>query len=49
MIALEMIPDEQRRAEVRERLSVNGRTVVELTEQQIRALAQYIVRATGQR
>ena len=40
MIALEMIPDEQRRAEVRERLSVNGRTVVELTEQQIRELRQ---------
>ena len=32
MIALEMIPDEQRRAAVRERLTVNGRTVVELTE-----------------
>ena len=39
LIALEMIPDLQRRAEVRERLSVNGRTIVELTEQQIREFA----------
>ena len=35
MIALGMIPDEERREQVRERLSANGRTVVELTEEQI--------------
>ncbi|HEU4912313.1 MAG TPA: arginine deiminase-related protein, partial [Actinomycetes bacterium] len=39
MIALGMIPDEQRREQVRERLTVNGRTVVELTEQQVREFA----------
>ena len=47
MIALEMIPDEQRRAEVRERLSVNGRTVVELTEDQIREFAGNAVELCG--
>jgi hypothetical protein len=47
MIALEMIPDEQRRAEVRERLSVNGRIVVELTEQQIREFAGNAVELCG--
>jgi hypothetical protein len=47
MIALEMIPDEQRRAEVRERLSVNGRTVVELSEQQIREFAGNAVELCG--
>ena len=47
MIALEMIPDEQRRAEVRERLSVNGRKVVELTEEQIREFAGNAVELCG--
>ncbi len=47
MIALEMIPDERRRAEVRERLSVNGRIVVELTEQQIREFAGNAVELCG--
>ena len=47
MIALEMIPDPWRRAEVRERLSVNGRTVVELTEQQIREFAGNAVELCG--
>ncbi len=47
MIALGMIPDEQRRAEVRERLSVNGRAVVELTEQQIRDFAGNAVELCG--
>jgi hypothetical protein len=47
MIALEMIPDEQRRSEVRERLSVNGRNVVELTEQQIREFAGNAVELCG--
>ncbi len=47
MIALEMIPDETRRAAVRERLSVNGRTVVELTEEQIREFAGNAVELCG--
>ena len=47
MIALEMIPDEQRRAEVRERLAVTGRTVVELSEEQIREFAGNAVELCG--
>lgn len=47
MIALEMIPDLERRAQVRERLSVNGRVVVELTEQQIREFAGNAVELCG--
>ncbi len=47
MIALEMIPDELRRAEVRERLTVNGRSVVELTELQIREFAGNAVELCG--
>ena len=47
MIALEMIPDVQRREQVRERLSVNGRRVVELTEQQIREFAGNAVELCG--
>ncbi len=47
MIALEMIPDEQRRAEVRERLAVTGRTIVELTEAQIRDFAGNAVELSG--
>ena len=47
MIALEMIPDERRRAEVRERLSVNGRVVLELTEDQIREFAGNAVELRG--
>jgi hypothetical protein len=47
MIALDMIPDPQRRAEVRERLSVNGRTVVDLTEEQIRDFAGNAVELCG--
>lgn len=47
LIALEMIPDEQRREQVRERLSVNGRKVVELTEQQIRDFAGNAVELCG--
>lgn len=47
MIALEMIPDETRREQVRERLSVNGRQVVELTEQQIREFAGNAVELCG--
>lgn len=47
LIALEMIPDEQRREAVRERLSVNGRKVVELTEQQVREFAGNAVELCG--
>ena len=47
LFALEMIPDEQRRAQVRERLTVNGRTVVELTEEQVRHFAGNAVELCG--
>ena len=47
LIALEMIPDKVRREQVRERLAVNGRTVVELTEQQIREFAGNAVELCG--
>ena len=47
LIALEMIPDEQRREQVRERLTVNGRRVVELTEDQIREFAGNAVELCG--
>ena len=47
LIALGMIPDEQRREQVRERLTVNGRTVVELTEKQVREFAGNAVELCG--
>ncbi len=47
MIALGMIPDPSRREQVRERLSVNGRKVVELTEEQIREFAGNAVELCG--
>jgi hypothetical protein len=47
MIALGMIPDVARREQVRERLSVNGRTVVELTEEQVREFAGNAVELCG--
>lgn len=47
LFALEMIPDEVRRAEVRERLSVNGRKVVEITEEQVREFAGNAVELCG--
>ena len=47
MVALEMIPDERRRAEVRERLTVNGRRVVELTEKQVHEFAGNAVELRG--
>jgi hypothetical protein len=47
LIALEMIHDEVRREQVRERLTVNGRTVVELTEEQIREFAGNAVELCG--
>lgn len=47
LIALEMIDDEARREQVRERLSVNGRKVVELTEAQIHEFAGNAVELCG--
>jgi hypothetical protein len=47
LIALEMIPDETRREQVRERLSVNGRKVVEITEEQVREFAGNAVELCG--
>lgn len=47
LFALEMIPDERRRAQVRERLCVNGRTVIELTEEQVREFAGNAVELRG--
>ncbi|PVG81865.1 amidinotransferase [Nocardioides gansuensis] len=47
LIALGMIPDVDRREQVRERLSVNGRTIVELTEEQVREFAGNAVELCG--
>lgn len=47
LFALDMIPDEHRRQQVRERLAVTGRTIVELTEQQIREFAGNAVELCG--
>jgi hypothetical protein len=47
LFALEMIPDEHRREQVRERLSVNGRTVVEISEEQVREFAGNAVELCG--
>ncbi|WP_323791952.1 citrulline utilization hydrolase CtlX [Nocardioides sp.] len=47
LIALDLIPDEVRRAAVRERLTVNGRTIVELTEEQVREFAGNAVELCG--
>ncbi len=47
LIALGMIADETRREQVRERLTVNGRTVVELTEEQVREFAGNAVELCG--
>ncbi|PRY56055.1 hypothetical protein BCF74_1202 [Knoellia remsis] len=47
MIALSMIPDEVRREQVRERLAVTGRTIVELSEEQIREFAGNAVELCG--
>jgi len=47
LMALDMIPDEHRREQVRERLTVNGRTVVELTEEQVREFAGNAVELCG--
>ncbi|WP_148612351.1 citrulline utilization hydrolase CtlX [Nocardioides rubriscoriae] len=47
LFALEMIPDERRREQVRERLSVNGRRVVQITEEQVREFAGNAVELCG--
>ena len=47
LFALEMIPDARRREQVRERLTVNGRKVVELTERQVREFAGNAVELAG--
>ena len=47
LMALDMIPDVRRREQVRERLTVNGRTLVELTEQQVREFAGNAVEVCG--
>jgi hypothetical protein len=47
LFALGMIPDEFRREQVRERLSVNGRKVVEITEEQVREFAGNMVELCG--
>ena len=47
LIALEMIPDEQRREQVRQRLTVHGRKVVRLTEKQIHEFAGNAVELSG--
>ncbi|CAN5498585.1 arginine deiminase-related protein [soil metagenome] len=47
LIALEMIPDADRRRQVRDRLTVNGRALIELTEQQVREFAGNAVELCG--
>lgn len=47
LFALEMIPDVRRREEVRERLTVQGRKVVEITEAQVREFAGNAVELCG--
>lgn len=47
LVALELIPDAARREQVRERLTVNGRTLVELTEEQVREFAGNAVELCG--
>jgi hypothetical protein len=47
LVALELIADPHRREQVRERLTVNGRRVVELTEEQVREFAGNAVELCG--
>ncbi|WP_122260712.1 citrulline utilization hydrolase CtlX [Ornithinimicrobium cerasi] len=47
LVALGMIRDADRREQVRERLSVNGREVVDLTEEQVREFAGNAVELCG--
>src|SRR6476469_3401606 len=47
LIALDMIPDEQRREQVRQRLTVHGRKVVALSEKQVHEFAGNAVELSG--
>lgn len=47
LMALDLVPDPARREQVRERLTVNGRTLVELTEEQVREFAGNAVELCG--
>jgi len=47
LFALDLIPDKVRREQVRERLTVNGRRVVEITEEQVRQFAGNAVELCG--
>ncbi|WP_134774558.1 citrulline utilization hydrolase CtlX [Ornithinimicrobium flavum] len=47
LVALDLIRDEHRREQVRERLTVNGRRVIELTEEQVREFAGNAVELCG--
>lgn len=47
LFALDMIADEQRRWAVRERLTVNGRKIVEITEEQVREFAGNAIELMG--
>jgi hypothetical protein len=47
LFAFDLIPDARRRGQVRERLGVTGRTIIELTEQQVREFAGNAVELTG--
>ncbi|WP_300642979.1 citrulline utilization hydrolase CtlX [Nocardioides sp.] len=47
LMALDLIPDPVRREQVRERLTVNGRRLVELTEEQVREFAGNAVELCG--
>lgn len=47
LFALEMIPDQARREQVRERLCITGRQIVELTEAQVRQFAGNAVELRG--
>jgi hypothetical protein len=47
LFAFDLIPDARRRGQVRERLGVTDRTIVELTEQQVREFAGNAVELTG--
>lgn len=47
LVALELIRDDHRREQVRERLTVNGRRLVELTEEQVREFAGNAVELCG--
>lgn len=47
MIGLSMIPDERRRTEVVERLSTDGRAIIELSPEQVRSFAGNVLELRG--